>query len=236
MACSSQKEIVTWSKEDAKNQLSDRENPLTWDTAMFNRDLKTLVAEANLPLPDGVYPVPDYNRPAANSFKGVGNFGYPGGTDAELHIDGKTILYNSFFAGANKWNNASLKNKKNEIFFQIILVTDTVDTINYSHTGSEIISRNHPHYIGQGFYRTKNQKIEYVAFQTADRQSYAIVNMRLFDLSLGKTILIAPQTDESLRSMQINSPNLSSEEIELYTDSLISLPPIRQFFTQNGTI
>lgn len=225
-----------WSNEQSHQQVILREDSSTWDTQMFLSDLANLKAKSELPMISGVFPVPAYDLVGKSSFKGVGNFGYPGGEGAELKINDKTILYNSFFAGANPFNKAFIDGKKNEVFFQIIVLTDTVDTVMYSHVGSEIISRNHPNYIGQGFYKTKSQKIEYIAFQTADRRAYAMVNMRLFDLSLGRTILIAPQTDQSLQSKQINAQILSSEEIETFTDSLVKVPQIKQFFTQNGTI
>lgn len=203
---------------------------------MFLADLANMKEESELPMISGVFPVPDYDLVGKGSFKGVGNFGFPGGEGSELKINGKTILYNSFFAGANSLNKAFIDGKKNEVFFQIIVLTDTVDTVNYSHVGSEIISRNHPNYIGQGFYKTKSEKIEYIAFQTADRHAYALVNMRLFDLSHGRTILIAPQKDRSIRSKQINTPILSSEEIETFTDSLVKVPRVIRFFTQDGTL
>ena len=111
-----------------------------------------------------------------------------------------------------------------------------MDTTNYSHVLSEIISRNHPDYIGQGFYRTKENKIDYTAFITADRNAYAIIDMRLFDLKRGKTILIAPQTDHSIRSMQIQSPQLSSDQMEDYTKSLLEKEEVVSFFTAKGNI
>ena len=235
-ACNEKNDPIKWDSVMAKNQISEREDSKTWDSIMFASDIRNMVNISDLPMISGVFPVPHYDRVGKNSFKGVGNFGYPGGDGAEIKVNDKSILYNSSFAGTNFLNAQFTSGKKNEVFFHIILLTDTVDTTNYSHTGSEIISRNHPNYIGQGFYRTKSQKIEYMAFQTADRRSYAIVNMRLFDLTLGKTILIAPQADATLRSMQIDSPALSSEEIEAYTDSLIHQPVIRNFFTQKGAI
>jgi hypothetical protein len=234
--CTSTDNKNSWSKEQSNQQVLQREDSSTWDTQMFLADLAKIKGKSDLPMISGVFPVPAYDLVGKGSFKGVGNFGFPGGEGTELKINGKTILYNSFFAGANPFNKAFIADKKNEVFFQIIVLTDTVDTVNYAHVGSEVISRNHPNYIGQGFYKTKSQKIEYIAFQTADRHSFAMVNMRLFDLSLGRTILIAPQTNQSFKSKQINAQILSSEEIEAFTDSLVKVPQIIQFFTQNGTI
>ncbi|MNY10518.1 hypothetical protein D3C86_1435030 [compost metagenome] len=75
-----------------------------------------------------------------------------------------------------------------------------------------------------------------MAFLTASRNSYAIINMRLFDLTLGKTILIAPQKDGSFRSMQIDSPKLSSETSGPYLRKLVKRKEVVAFFTQKGTI
>ena len=60
--------------------------------------------------------------------------------------------------------------------------------------------------------------------------------MRLFDLEDGKTILIAPQKDMSLRSMQIKSPDLSNKGIDTYTDELLKDEEVIQFFTKKGNI
>jgi hypothetical protein len=181
--------------------------------------------------------LPKYNLLAENSFKGVGNFGFPGGENSEFKINEKTILFNSFFAGKNHFNENYIDHSEaDEIFFQIIILTDFVDTLNYKHLSSEVISRNHPDYFGQGFYKTKNAKIDYVAFLTADRSSYAIINTRLFDLKYGKTILIAPQRNKSLRSMQINSPKLSSKQVEDYTKKLLDREDIKLFFNAKGNI
>ena len=228
------KDFLTTEKAEA--HLKARQDPATWDSAMFYNDLLNFGSETDLPLVNGVFPTPDYELMGKGSFKGVGNFGFSGGEDLEKRIGDKTILYNSFFVGASEINKDFVGDKKNEIFFQIIVLTDFVDTLNYSHLSSEIVSRNHPDYIGQGFYRTQNNHIDYVAFNTADRNTYAIVNMRLFDLSLGKTILIAPQKDKSFRSLQINSPQMSSDEVDGYTGELLGREEVIDFFTRSGNI
>ena len=225
-----------WTKEKATTHLQQLHDSATWDKEMFKNDLLNVNSKSELPIQIGVFPVPDYNLAGQNSFKGVSNFAFPGGDGDELKIGDKTILFNSFLVGASAVHKDFVKEKKNEVFFQIIVLTDFVDTINYSHVSSNIISRNHPDYIGQGFYKTMNNKIEYTAFLTANRNAYAIINMRLFDLQMGKTILIAPQRDNSFRSMQINSPFLTSDELKAYTEKLLKEKEVIHFFTQSGTI
>ncbi len=210
--------------------LANREDYTKWDTAMFRSDMENRM-DMDLPFTSGVFPVPRYELHGEGSFKGLGNFGYPGGEGMEIKLDDKTLLFNSFFVKRNAINEAYLKDdKEDEVFFHIIVLTDFVDTLNYSHVLSEVVSRNHPDYIGQGFYKTTNNRIDYSAFITADRNAYAIVDMRLFDLTKGKTILIAPQKDKSLRSMQIDSPPMSSKEIEAYTKALVVRKGVKEFF------
>jgi hypothetical protein len=48
------------------------------------------------------------------------------------------------------------------------------------------ISKNNQNYLGRGFMKTKNSRIDYVAFQTAESNAFAIINNRLFDLNFGK--------------------------------------------------
>lgn len=226
-----------WNDEMAKNHLTNRKDSTTWDWVLFKNDLTNKTNNLGLPFTSGIFPVPKYDILIANSFKGVGNFGYPGGEGVELKIENKTILFNSFFVGANVFNENYIgKNNQNEVFFHIIVLTDFIDTVNYSHLLSEIISRNHPDYIGQGFYKTLENKIDYSAFITADRNTYAIINMKLFDLKYGKTILIAPQNDGSMRSLQVKSPVLSKDDIEEYTKSLLEKEEIKMFFTAKGNI
>ncbi len=225
-----------WTEKKAERHVKNRENPSKWDTKMLSDDLSYINEPQRMTFVSGVFPTPDYNLIGKGSFKGLGNFAYPGGKDIELKIQDKTVLFNSFFVRSSMVNEKHLQGMKDEVFFQVLVLTDFIDTLNYTHTSSEVISRNHPDYIGQGFYLTKNNRIDYMAFLAANRNSYAIVNMRLFDLTLGKTILIAPQKDQSFRSMQIQSPKLSSKTIETYTKQLIKRKEVVKFFTKDGNI
>ncbi|SDF00518.1 hypothetical protein SAMN05421636_109198 [Pricia antarctica] len=213
-----------------------RQDSSYWDTEMLKTDLSYKNERPTGPFMFGAFPVPNYDLIGKGTFSGLGNFGYSGAGKYYKTIKDKIILYNSFFVKKNNLNQKRLQNRKDEIFFQILVLTDTIDSVDFSHVGSEIISRNHPDYVGQGFYKTKNSTIDYVAFTTPENESYAIVSTRLFNLDFGKTILIAPQKNGSLRSMQIELPQLSSEEINRFTDKLLEEDRIVEFFTKPGNI
>ncbi len=99
-----------------------------------------------------------------------------------------------------------------------------------------MLSRNNPGYICEGFFKKRKNEIDYTAFLTANRDAYAIVNMRLFNLKYGRTILIAPQKDGSLRSMQILSPILSNQEVKGYIDKILKQDDIKTFFLNMDNI
>jgi hypothetical protein len=51
--------------------------------------------------------------------------------------------------------------------------------------------------------------------QLADRSAYAIVNMRLFDLRFGRLVIVAPQPDNTLRFLQVETGDLLPEGKEM---------------------
>lgn len=187
------------------------------------------------PFEVGVFPTPDYDLLGEKSFGGVGTFGINGDGD-EKKIQGKTILYNSFYVGSSAITKPLLGDEKERVFFQIIVLTDFVDTVNYAHQQKVAFSRNHPNYMGEGFYKTQNNEIQYVAFLGANQDAYAIVNMRLFNLNKRRALLIAPQKDGSLRSKQIDSPALTSAQVDQFTDELLKETDVIDVFTSPGNI
>ncbi|WP_209405789.1 hypothetical protein [Pseudozobellia sp. WGM2] len=181
---------------------------------------------------NGVFPVPDYDL-IDTTFNGLGNSGNWKGFD----LKDKKIIYHSLYINKNAINQEFIDDKPNEVFFTIAVLTDSIDLKRYSHTNVSITSRNHPHYIGQGFVKTKSNEIQFISFLTADRNDYAIVNMRLFDLRIGRIILIAPQKDGTLRSLQLNSTIMSSQEMDEHIENLMSNDKkVIEFFTKPDNI
>ncbi|MBU2938301.1 hypothetical protein KO494_01995 [Lacinutrix sp. C3R15] len=219
-----------WNAIKRAQYLNNRKDSTTWDQEKFENDKQFIGVGDFGPFELGAFPVPNYNLVGEGSFKGLATL------YEELKLEDKNIIMNGFSIGKNELNKNRLKNTKDEVFFQILVLTDTIDTINYKLNQSIVISRNHPDYLGQGFIKTKNNRIDYLAFQTAENNAYAIINTRLFDLNYGKTILIAPQKDKSLKSMQIKSSQISSDSIKSYTNELLLDKEIIHFFKKNENI
>lgn len=220
-----------WNLEKEKIHNENRNVFSLRDIKTWEVDLKTLSEKESQPILDGVFPVPEYVL-ADSTFVGLGSKGDWKG----LQLKNKTLIHHSFFISKCDVNKQFIPNKEDEVFFTIISLTDTIDLKNFSHTSAVISSRNHPHYIGEGFIKTKKNQVDFLSFMTADRNSYAIVNMRIFDLRIGRIILIAPQKDGTFRSLQLDSKILSSDEINTYVADLIKEERVISFFTESGNI
>tara|TARA_R110001592_G_scaffold76099_4_gene229969 strand:- start:839 stop:1588 length:750 start_codon:yes stop_codon:yes gene_type:complete len=219
-----------WNLEKREQFLENRNDSTTWDSEMLKNDTQFIGVADFGPFEFGAFPVSDYNIIGKESFKGLGTI------SEEFKLGDQQILMNSFSVGNSELNKNKLKELKDAVFFHLIVLTDTIDTVNYNLNQRTPVSRNHPDYLGQGFIQTKNNRIDYVAFQTAENAAYAIINTRLFDLNFGKTILIAPQKDKSLRSFQIKSPLISSDSINNYTKQLLKNQKIIKFFDKKENI
>jgi len=219
-----------WNDASREKHLANRNDSTTWDLEMLENDKQMIGLGDFGPFELGVFPVPRYDLIGKDSFKGLGNM------PEDFITEDRKLVMNSFYVGKNELNKNRIKQGDDAVFFQIIVLTDTIDDVNYNLQQSIGISRNHPDYFGQGFVQTKKTRIDYSAFQTAENTSYAIVNTRVFDLKFGKTIVIAPQKDGTLKSLQIKSPNLSSKSIVAYTKKLIATEKMNAFLEAKGTI
>ena len=234
ISCKAQKidNEFKWNLEKEKIQNENRNDSTKIDIRNWIVDTKNKIQITGKPFINGVFPVPKYDL-SIDSFEGLGNSGDWKG----FNLKNKKIIYHSLYVKKNKFNNDSIPFVSNKVYFSIIVLTDSIDLKNYSHTNVSISSRNHPHYIGQGFIRTKQNEVDFAAFITADDNSYAIVNMRLYDLRIGRIILIAPKKDGTLRSLQIDSAEMSSEEINNYIkDILTNNKKVIDFFTKPDNI
>jgi|APEBP8051072210_1049370.scaffolds.fasta_scaffold00296_5 hypothetical protein len=219
-----------WGEREKEKFVLLREDSTKWYQPNLKVDMENINFEDE-PMVYGVFPAQNYAFIEKDGFTGAGNVCDIKGIDFE----DKKILYNSFFVRKNLFNKDYIGSKDNEVFFTIIVASDFVDLKKYTHASSTISSRNHPSYMGEGVFVMKKNKIDYLAFITGNRESYAIVNMRLFDLKYGNIILISPQKDGSLRSKQIKNTNtIASEEMKSYVENLLKEKAIISFFSDKN--
>lgn len=203
--------------------MENRNDSLKWDYKLFNEDIKYVDEIYNYPIEFGVFPTPKYSLLGKDSFKGIGYY------RNKIEVNGKSLLTVAFFLKNNGIYKDKLKESDSYVFFKMVLLlgdSKTDDEIN----DTMISSRNHPSYIGQGSCITSNFKVDYLSFITPNITSYAIINMRLFDLSQGNTIIITPQKDKSFRSLQLSSKEiLTSNNLEIYFNNLLHKSLVNNF-------
>lgn len=211
-------------------RLQDQYNVL--DFKRMQRELSEKDSVNKGPYTYGIFPYPVYDSISNKTFSGVGSSGNFYG----INLDGKKIVYTSFSENKNNLNGYRVK-ENNRIFFTVLVLTDFIDDKNFTSMKSQIVSRNFPDVIGQGYVKTKKDRIDFSAFITLENEEFAIVNMKLYNLKHGNTILIAPQKDGSLRSVQIKErENLTSENLKPYINNLLKKVEIKTFFTNVDTI
>lgn len=225
--CSQEK--FEWNYKNKIQNKLNREDSTKWDKKNLEIDLKKVKKSKSK---IGIFPSPKYNLIGKNSFNGLGYAGNFKG----LTLNGKKFVYNYFYVNKNMVNESYLKNLKHDIFFAIVVMTDFIDDKAFTHMKPNLISRNHPNYLAKGYFKTLYSKINYSAFITADRLSYAIVNSRLFDLSLGQLIVIVPQKDKSLNSYQIMMEKLQIDQIDSYIKNILSSEKIKKRYFNSKTI
>lgn len=219
-----------WTEELRIKQLNNLNDSTTWDIKRMKED--------NEPKPYGnpgfmnfgAYPVPDYDL--LGKFKGVGNYST---AFQPIKLKDKNVVYSSFIVNESPFYKT--KSGKDKVIFTVITTTDTIDLKAYSSHRLQVISRNHPDYIGQGYIKTKLNPIDFMAFVTPEGNDYAIINMRLFHLKYGNIIVIAPQKDGTLRSIQLKEEELNSDALDSFIKSdILKRPKIIKFLTNKDVI
>ena len=178
---------------DYEQLKQNRENSALWDYNMFQNDSSFAVFQNDSGF---LYHTPKYDliRP----FCGVGSFALSGGDSNEINLDDHRIVFNSFYV-------KSCKGENPEVFFKIAILMDSIDTLNYAHFQSEIISRNHPDILGKGVFRIFNRMIHYKAMHFDHGKDVALINDRIFHLELGNFILIRVTKSGMIFTRQVNT-------------------------------
>ncbi|MGL4513112.1 MAG: hypothetical protein ACRCT8_08455 [Lacipirellulaceae bacterium] len=217
-----------WNERLERLRLQYRQDPTTWDQNLLKKDLEQVANDEPMkPITFGAFPVPRYDLIGSARFKGVSN----GGNFSGIDYFGKKIVYAYLGANRTSIRRDFVKDKPDGVFFTIVMLTDFIDQERYSHAGLNVSSRNTPDYLGAGFIKTSDNQVDFVAFDTAGGDAFAVVNLRLFNLRYGRTILIAPQDDLTIRSMQIVSPEMAADEATDYVNRLLERGDVKAFFS-----
>lgn len=105
----------------------------------------------------------------------------------------------------------------------LIIFTNNIDAMETA----LVDSRNYPYLTAQGLFKVTNNEIDWVFSASPDGFSSLILNMKLFDLRFGETIIIYPQKDKSFLYDRIkNSPN-NYENFDDFKILVINNPKVK---------
>lgn len=214
-----------WSLEKSRKLAADFNNPEKWNYNTLQMEIDNIenYPPSDLPLYDSPFPTPEYSSP--------GNGNGPVATE----IGGKNIIGHNVIIGRGKHSEHLFKNADDLYitYFTILTITDGKDSEN----PVLATSRNHPHYLSQGSLNTTTKsRVDWIATQLADKNAFAIVNSRFFDLRVGRLILVAPQKDGSIRFYQTEAPPMNNDEREKFIEAIKKDQNAIKFFKNENNI
>ena len=181
--------IPEWNMETLNQKAIQNLDSTKWDSKLFNQDIETYSKYAEIfqsyPLNKSPFPVSEYDY-AVSSIP-------------------FTIEKNgSIFKGVRIGEYENPESEK--IIDKLTLLILTNDKNSEENTLVE--SRNFPYLTAQGIFKVTNNEYDWVFSASPDGYSTLLVNMKLFDLRFGETIIIYPQENKSFFYNQIkDSPN-----------------------------
>lgn len=194
-----QKSDSLWTYSDRQEYSLRNIDSTNWDMELLMVDIEgnkryswpTKPAISGFPSP-----VAKYGTKIGQS--GVGTF--LGGLEFEM--EGKLLRGTIVGYQRDKYREVADPNDLYAIKFNLLWV---VEDLGYENGAKTVVSRNYPHYLSTGKQKTRIGNIDWVQMTLADGSNFAIINQRYFDLEFGKTIIITPLKDGSLRFHQSNA-------------------------------
>lgn len=191
-----------WTYADRRAYAMSRTDSTKWNREMLNRDLE-FHKSYDFPIKPAIS---DYPSPVPTYPKWAGCLLAP----FKLEIGDKLMQGACAAYLKDKYRELENPNDSYKVKFNILWLTDESDI---EMGDSHVLSRNYPHYMSTGKQKTTQGEIDWVQMDMADGTNFAIINQRYFDLNFGKTIVVIPFKDGSLRFLQLN------ETIDSFSDN-----------------
>ncbi|MEM8523833.1 MAG: hypothetical protein AAGG68_04275 [Bacteroidota bacterium] len=208
-----------WTKDSIYHHANEQMDEDKWNLKLLKADQEWGAKRDHLPQIDGVFPVPPY------STGGIGSL------NIQLNTLNKSIKGTTFFLRKSAYN-AHRFPANNDATTEIVGV---ILVVGGGKSKSLVSSRNHPYYVAQGKIESNHKPVDWTIIQIPDGKVYALVNMRLFDLSAGKLIIIAPQADKTYRSWQTTIPFSSKQNIQDILEEVTKQEALLAFLKEYGS-
>ena len=202
-------EKYEWNIERLNNKSILHLDSTKWDKKLFYQDIETYIKYSEIfnsyPLNKSPFPVAEYDYAVSS-------------------IPFSIELDSTIFKGVRigEYENP----ESEEIIDKLTLLILTNDR--NSEETTLVDSRNYPYLTAQGIFKVANNEFDWVFSASPDGFSTLIINMKLFDLRFGETVIIYPQSDKSFLYEQIkDSPN-NYGNFEDFKKSVMNNPKVEK--------
>ncbi|MEZ4907886.1 MAG: hypothetical protein R2771_09690 [Saprospiraceae bacterium] len=166
---SNDNKIGQWNYEKLMNKSIDHQDTTKWDWQLFNQDLETYNKYTEIfnsyPLNKSPFPVAKYDYAVSS---------------IPFTFDYRQSVFKGVKIG-------EYKNPDSDI---IITKMTLIVLTNEGEESTLVDSRNYPYLTAQGKFNLINNELDWVFSASPDGFSNLLVNMKLFDLRFGETIVI----------------------------------------------
>jgi len=199
----------SWDIENLNNKAVQHLDSNQWDLKLFNQDIETYNKYSEIfqsyPLNKSPFPVAEYDYAVSS-------------IPFSIEID------STVFKGVRIGEYENSESEKIIDKLTLLILTNDEN----SEQTTLVDSRNYPYLTAQGIFKVINNEFDWVFSASPDGFSTMLLNMKLFDLRFGETIIIYPQIDKSFLYEQIkDSPN-NYGNFEDFKKSIINNPKVKK--------
>ncbi|MGR3809141.1 hypothetical protein [Jiulongibacter sp. NS-SX5] len=197
------KEGKSWSNEQLGLRAQQHLDSSQWDVSLFHQDIETYAAYADIlksyPLNKSPFPVAQYDYAVASR---------PFIFETEHNI----------LKGVRIGEYENPESEKIIDKLTLLVLTNDKD----AEESTLVESRNYPYLTAQGTFTVKNHEYDWVFSSSPDDYATLLLNMKLFDLRFGETVIIFPQKDESFTYIQIDDSPNQYDQFEDFKESVMN--------------
>lgn len=201
-------EEKNWDIEKLSARADQHLDTSKWDIALFNQDIETYYKYSEIfqsyPLNKSPFPVAEYDYAVSS-------------------IPFSIEMDSTVFKGVRIGEYENPESDKVIDKLTLLILTNDKD----AEATTFVDSRNYPYLTAQGIFKVINNEFDWVFSASPDGYAVLIINMKLFDLRFGETIIIYPQTDQSFLYEQIkDSPN-NYGNFDDFKKSILNNPKVK---------
>ena len=178
-----------WNIQRLKDRAIQHLDSSKWDKELLIQDIETYNKYSDIfnsyPLNKSPFPVAKYDYAVSN---------------IPFTVEKDSLIFKGVKIG--EYENPESEKVIDKL--TLLILTNDKD----SEENTLVESRNYPYLTAQGIFKVSNNDFDWVFSASPDGYSTLLINMKLFDLRFGETIIIYPQMDKSFLYDQLEeSPN-----------------------------